>query len=89
MQLIFRLKTWLVESALPSPLAAHAVNPSMGLDGRIHAAHGPASGEDTAPDSWLVARERNASYGKDSAYAWALPADHPRHVAANVVCGLH
>ncbi|WP_259159919.1 hypothetical protein [Xanthomonas sp. 3793] len=25
-----------------------------GLDGGIHAANGPAIGEDTAPDSWLV-----------------------------------
>ncbi|MCC8624640.1 hypothetical protein LN473_22225, partial [Xanthomonas vesicatoria] len=30
------------------------MNPSMGLDGGIHAANGPTSGEDTTPDSSLV-----------------------------------
>ncbi|QGJ67593.1 hypothetical protein FDU21_11390 [Xanthomonas oryzae pv. oryzae] len=40
--------------AVPSPLAGHAVNPSLGLDGTIHAANGPAIGEDIAPDSWLM-----------------------------------
>ncbi|NIK03378.1 hypothetical protein [Xanthomonas cannabis] len=44
----------LVERAVPSPLAGHAVNPSMGLGGGIHAANGPAIGEDTTLDSWLV-----------------------------------
>ncbi|MCL1535973.1 hypothetical protein [Xanthomonas nasturtii] len=43
-----------VECAVLSPLVGHAVNPSMGLGGGIHAANGPAIGEDTAPDSWLV-----------------------------------
>ncbi|CEE21385.1 hypothetical protein XACW160_300006 [Xanthomonas citri pv. citri] len=28
-----------------------------GLDGGIHAANGPASGEDTAPERWSVARK--------------------------------
>ncbi|WP_221205611.1 hypothetical protein, partial [Xanthomonas arboricola] len=32
------LSSRLVEGAAPSPLAGHAVNPSMGLDGGIHAA---------------------------------------------------
>ncbi|MDO7952237.1 hypothetical protein Q6A26_05060 [Xanthomonas euvesicatoria pv. eucalypti] len=31
------------------------MNPSMGLDGGIHAANGPATGKDTSPDSFLVA----------------------------------
>ncbi|SON84815.1 conserved hypothetical protein [Xanthomonas phaseoli pv. phaseoli] len=44
-------QTLLVECAVSSPLAGHAVNPSMGLDGGIHTANGPAI---TAPDSWLV-----------------------------------
>ncbi|PPU30548.1 hypothetical protein XspCFBP7912_16800 [Xanthomonas sp. CFBP 7912] len=48
------LSSRLVEGAAPSPLAGHAVNPSMGLDGGIHAANGPAIGKDTAPDSWSV-----------------------------------
>ncbi|RBH54549.1 hypothetical protein BRM31_20700, partial [Xanthomonas oryzae pv. oryzae] len=42
------------EGAVPSPLAGYAVNPSMAFDGGVHAANGPAIGEDTAPDSWLV-----------------------------------
>ncbi|PNV29852.1 hypothetical protein xavtCFBP7764_04740 [Xanthomonas citri] len=51
-------KARLVECAVPSPLAGHAVNPSLGLDGGIHAANGPAIGEDTAPASWLTANEK-------------------------------
>ncbi|CAD0349638.1 hypothetical protein [Xanthomonas hortorum] len=35
---MFGSTTWLVERAVPSPLAGHAVNPSMGLGGGIHAA---------------------------------------------------
>ncbi|MGV7174034.1 hypothetical protein [Xanthomonas axonopodis] len=31
------------------------MKPSMGLDGGIHAANGPATGKDTAPDSFLLA----------------------------------
>ncbi|MBB3825746.1 hypothetical protein [Xanthomonas arboricola] len=34
-----------------------------GLDGGIHAANGPAIGEDTTPDSWLVVLLK----GKDTA----------------------
>ncbi|ATB58581.1 Hypothetical protein CKU38_02141 [Xanthomonas citri pv. fuscans] len=39
---------------MPSPFAGHAVNHPRGLDGGIHAANGPASGEDTAPKSLSV-----------------------------------
>ncbi|RWU15376.1 hypothetical protein XANMN_14370 [Xanthomonas phaseoli pv. manihotis str. CIO151] len=53
-------KAWVVECAVPSPLAGHAVNPSMGTVGSIHAANGPASGEDTALDSRLAADEGSA-----------------------------
>ncbi|MCC8675784.1 hypothetical protein LN460_21260, partial [Xanthomonas vesicatoria] len=52
-------KTYGVERAALSPLAGNAVNPSMGLDGGIHAANGPTSGEGTAPDSWLVLLLKN------------------------------
>ncbi|KGR61517.1 hypothetical protein NX79_05405, partial [Xanthomonas vasicola] len=44
-----------VERAAPAPFAGHAVNPFM--EAR-HAANGPAIGEDTAPDSWLAANEK-------------------------------
>ncbi|AJQ85654.1 hypothetical protein BRM22_02605 [Xanthomonas oryzae pv. oryzae] len=40
---------------MPSPLAGHAVTPSLGLDGGIHAANGSAIGKDTAPDGFLAA----------------------------------
>ncbi|SON78565.1 hypothetical protein XAP6984_260076 [Xanthomonas phaseoli pv. phaseoli] len=44
---------------MPSPLAGHAVNPSLEARWRHPSANGPASGEDTASDSWLAAnRER-------------------------------
>ncbi|MFL7987823.1 hypothetical protein ACKAW2_16210, partial [Xanthomonas vasicola] len=40
--------------AVSSPLAEHAVSSPLELDGGIHAAIEPASGEDTAPESSLV-----------------------------------
>ncbi len=51
---------WSVERAVSSPLTGQAVNPSVGLDGGVHAATGPASGEGTALESWL------ASYSSSS-----------------------
>ncbi|MCC8623993.1 hypothetical protein [Xanthomonas vesicatoria] len=45
---------------MSSPLAGHAVNLPWGLDGGIHAANGPAIGEDTATDSWSAKNEITA-----------------------------
>ncbi|MFL8000988.1 hypothetical protein [Xanthomonas vasicola] len=40
-----------------------------GLDGGIHPTNGPASGEDTAPDSWLLVLLRTKNIAPDSLLA--------------------
>ncbi|AZR28606.1 hypothetical protein NX80_021510 [Xanthomonas vasicola pv. arecae] len=69
MQLLGDPQAWCIECAAPSPLAGHAINRPWGLDGGIHPTNGPASGEDTAPDSWLLVLLRTKNIAPDSLLA--------------------
>jgi hypothetical protein len=42
-----------MKGAMPSPLAAHAVTPSLALDGDMHVANVSAIEKDIAPDAMV------------------------------------